>query len=96
MRRAAAPNIFATADANKDGRVSLAEEQSLALQHFDRDDLNHDGKLTPEERKQARQQFKAQRKTGSRRPVRARRALAFVDRRSGARFAGAISRRDLA
>lgn len=64
MRRAAAPNIFATADANKDGRLSLAEEQSLALQHFDRDDLNHDGKLTPEERKQARQQFKAQRKTG--------------------------------
>ena len=33
----------------------LAEAQRVALQHFDRADLNHDGKLTPEERKQAHQ-----------------------------------------
>jgi Ca2+-binding EF-hand superfamily protein len=46
--------MFATADANKDGKVSLAEAQQMALQHFDRADVNHDGKLTPDERKQAR------------------------------------------
>jgi EF-hand domain pair/EF hand len=47
--------MFATADTDKDGRVSLAEAQQLALQHFDAADLNHDGTLTPDERKQARQ-----------------------------------------
>jgi Ca2+-binding EF-hand superfamily protein len=54
--------MFETADSNKDGKVSLAEAQAVALQHFDRADLNHDGKLTPDERKQARQQFRAQHK----------------------------------
>lgn len=67
MQRAGMPHglggqLFATADANKDGKVSLAEAQALALQHFDRMDLNHDGKLSPEERQQARQQFRAQHK----------------------------------
>ena len=47
--------MFATADTDKDGRVSLAEAQALALQHFDAADLNHDGTLTPDERRQARQ-----------------------------------------
>jgi Ca2+-binding EF-hand superfamily protein len=47
--------MFATADTDKDGRVSLAEAQALALQHFDQADLNHDGTLTPDERKQVRQ-----------------------------------------
>jgi Ca2+-binding EF-hand superfamily protein len=47
--------MFAAADLNKDGKVSLAEMQQTALQHFDRADANHDGKLTPDERKQARQ-----------------------------------------
>jgi hypothetical protein len=46
--------MFDTADSNKDGRVSQAEAQQLALQHFDQADLNHDGTLTPDERKQAR------------------------------------------
>ena len=40
------------ADANRDGRVSLAEAQAAALAHFDKADLNHDGKITPEERAQ--------------------------------------------
>jgi YD repeat-containing protein len=44
--------MFGMADANKDGRVSLAEAQAAALQHFDRVDLNHDGKITPDERRQ--------------------------------------------
>jgi hypothetical protein len=54
-----AGNMFVAADANKDSKVSLAEAQTVALQHFDRADLNHDGKLTPQERQQARQQVKA-------------------------------------
>jgi hypothetical protein len=60
--RGYAGNMFELADTNKDGKVSLAEAQSIALQHFDRADLNHDGKLTPDERKQARAQLKAQHK----------------------------------
>ena len=53
--------MFETADTNKDGKVSLAEMQAVALSHFDRMDLNHDGTITPEERQQARETFKAQR-----------------------------------
>jgi Ca2+-binding EF-hand superfamily protein len=48
--------MFQIADTNKDGKVALAEVQQIAGQRFDRLDLNHDGRLTPEERKQARQQ----------------------------------------
>ena len=44
------------ADADNDGRVSLAEAQAAAVQHFDKVDLNHDGRITPEERQQMRQQ----------------------------------------
>lgn len=51
--------IIDMADTNKDGRVTLAEAQQAALQHFDRADLNHDGILTPEERSQSRQQMRA-------------------------------------
>ncbi|HYX47727.1 MAG TPA: EF-hand domain-containing protein [Sphingomicrobium sp.] len=54
--------LFETADTNKDGRVSLAEMQAMALSRFDKFDLNHDGALTPDERQQARQMFKAKRK----------------------------------
>ena len=61
MHHGFAGRMFEMADVNKDGRVSLAEAQQVALQHFDRADLNHDGTLTPEERQQARQQFRAQR-----------------------------------
>jgi Ca2+-binding EF-hand superfamily protein len=55
-----AGRMFDLADANKDGRLSLAEVQQMALQHFDRADLNHDGTVTPQERKQSRAQMHAQ------------------------------------
>lgn len=42
--------MWAMADTNHDGRVTLKEATDLALQHFDRMDANHDGQLTPEER----------------------------------------------
>jgi Ca2+-binding EF-hand superfamily protein len=58
-----ATRMFTMADANKDGRVSLAEMQQSALARFDRVDVNHDGKITPDERKAARQQRKAQHKS---------------------------------
>jgi Ca2+-binding EF-hand superfamily protein len=54
--------LFAHADANKDGRVSLAEMQQDALSRFDRVDANKDGKVTPAERKQARAELLSQRK----------------------------------
>jgi Ca2+-binding EF-hand superfamily protein len=53
--------LFDMTDANKDGRVSLAEMQQAALARFDRVDLNHDGTITPQERQQARQMLKSQR-----------------------------------
>ncbi len=45
-------------DADKDGRVSLAEALAKPLARFDRADANKDGTLTPEERKAARQQMR--------------------------------------
>ena len=47
-------HMFEMADANKDGRVSLAEAQSAALAHFDRADTNRDGRITPDERRNVR------------------------------------------
>ena len=41
---------FDRADANKDGKVSLAEASAGPLAMFDRVDTNHDGKISPEER----------------------------------------------
>ena len=41
--------ILKMADANRDGRVSLQEATTLALQHFDTADANRDGQLTPDE-----------------------------------------------
>jgi Ca2+-binding EF-hand superfamily protein len=52
---------FDQSDANKDGRVTLAEMQQAALAQFDRADLNHDGTITPQERQQERQLMKSQR-----------------------------------
>lgn len=52
--------MFDLADGNRDGRVTIAEAQSAALQHFDRADANRDGQVTPEERRQMRQQMRAQ------------------------------------
>jgi Ca2+-binding EF-hand superfamily protein len=45
---------FNRVDANKDGRISLAEATQLRLQAFDRADLNRDGRLTREERRSLR------------------------------------------
>lgn len=52
-------HMFETADANKDGRVSLQEAQTAALQHFDMADTNRDGQVTREERKQMHQRMQA-------------------------------------
>jgi hypothetical protein len=52
------------ADANNDGRVTLAEAEAAALQRFDRMDANRDGRLTPEERRQMRMQIRTERKSG--------------------------------
>ncbi|MDL2340073.1 MAG: EF-hand domain-containing protein [Pseudomonadota bacterium] len=55
-------HMLGQADLNKDGKVSLAEAQQAALAQFDRVDTNHDGKITPEERKAAFAAMHAQHK----------------------------------
>jgi hypothetical protein len=65
MSRGFGGRMFDTADANKDGRISLDEAQQLALQHFDADDLNHDGILTPDERREARKLTRGKHRRGS-------------------------------
>lgn len=45
---------IARADADKDGRLTLAEASAQALARFDAADANRDGKLTPDERRAAR------------------------------------------
>lgn len=47
------PGWFDLADADHDGRVTLAEAQTGASALFDRMDLNHDGVIEPQERWQA-------------------------------------------
>jgi Ca2+-binding EF-hand superfamily protein len=46
-------HLFAMADADKDGRVSLQEATNAAAAHFDQADANHDGTLTPDEMRAA-------------------------------------------
>lgn len=53
-------HMFAMADANRDSRVSLQEATTAALQHFDRADVNRDGQVTREERRQMHQQMRQQ------------------------------------
>jgi Ca2+-binding EF-hand superfamily protein len=55
-----AERMFAKADTNKDGKISLAEMQQSALGRFDRMDANHDGKVSLQERREMRQAKKAQ------------------------------------
>nr|WP_047169640.1 hypothetical protein [Sphingomonas sp. Y57] len=50
---------FDRADANKDGKVSLAEAQAGPLAMFDRVDTNRDGTISPEERQAARDAMRA-------------------------------------
>ena len=54
------------ADANKDGRISLQEATTSALQHFDLVDTNRDGRITPDERRSMHQKMMQEhgRKTG--------------------------------
>jgi Ca2+-binding EF-hand superfamily protein len=59
-----AAHLFEIADANHDGRVSLAEAQAAALAHFDEGDLNHDGKITPDERAKLHEEVRIERHPG--------------------------------
>ena len=52
------------ADANRDGKVSLAEANAGALRHFDMMDSNRDGRLTPEERAAGRAHMRQMRQAG--------------------------------
>ena len=54
-----ANGFFAAMDANKDGKVTLAEATAKPLAMFDKADTNHDGRVTPEERQAARQAMRA-------------------------------------
>lgn len=47
-------HMIVMADTDKDGRITLAEAEAMALKHFDQLDANKDGKVTPDERKAAR------------------------------------------
>ena len=51
---------FARIDADKDGKVTLAEASAHALARFDKADANKDGTLTPEERKAAWEAMRAE------------------------------------
>ncbi len=48
------PRGFERMDANRDGRVSLAEATSQSLNRFDRVDADRDGRITREERRSVR------------------------------------------
>lgn len=50
------------ADANKDGRVTLAEAKAKPLARFDAADTNKDGTLSPDERKAAHEAKRAERR----------------------------------
>jgi hypothetical protein len=54
--------MFERMDADHDGRVSLAEASSRALEMFDRADANRDGTVTMEERRSAMQRFREDRR----------------------------------
>ncbi|MGI8931147.1 MAG: EF-hand domain-containing protein [Sphingomicrobium sp.] len=54
MHRLGGGRMIVMADTNKDGRITLAEAEAMALQHFDQMDANRDGRVTPEERRAAR------------------------------------------
>ena len=49
--------MFERADANHDGRLTLAEAQAQAFAHFDMMDTNRDGRITPKERQAAHQRM---------------------------------------
>ena len=57
-------HMFETADAHRDGRVSLQEATGAALRHFDAADTNRDGQVSREERRQMWRQMRGQRRPG--------------------------------
>ena len=46
--------MIVMADTNKDGRITLPEAEAMALQHFDKMDVNRDGQVTRDERRAGR------------------------------------------
>lgn len=56
MRGHGFERMFARADSNNDGRVTLQEATAATLRHFDAADTNRDGTLSAEEMRQARAQ----------------------------------------
>ena len=54
MHRMGGARMIVMADTDKDGRITLSEAETMALQHFDRMDSNHDGQVTREERRAGR------------------------------------------
>jgi len=52
--------MFGEADANHDGKVSVAEAKARVDTAFDAADTNHDSTLSPEERQAARDKSAAQ------------------------------------
>ena len=55
--------LFDMADANRDGRVTMAEATAAAYRHFDMADANRDGQVSRDERMQLRQRMRAQRQS---------------------------------
>lgn len=47
-------HMIVMADTDKDGKITQAEAEALALRHFDQMDTNKDGQVTPEERRAGR------------------------------------------
>jgi hypothetical protein len=62
MRGSQIARLFDSTDAGKQGRISLEEAKQAELRQFDAADLNHDGVLTPDERRQAAKINHAKRK----------------------------------
>jgi hypothetical protein len=58
MRAGFGGRAFAAMDADRDGRVALAEAERAALERFDRLDSDRDGTISMEERQAAREAFR--------------------------------------
>ena len=58
-------HLLKMADADRDGRVSIAEATAGAARHFDMMDGNRDGRITPEERRAGRVHMKQMRRQAS-------------------------------
>lgn len=61
--------MIVMADTNKDGQITLAEAETMALQRFDQMDSNRDGQVTREERRAGRpfiiKRMREEKKSGS-------------------------------